>query len=35
MFVAKFQNAAVAFVGAILVAAIFVGAAVGPVASLA
>lgn len=35
MFATKFQNAAVAFVGAILVATVFIGAAVGPVVSLA
>lgn len=35
MFIAKFQSAAVAFVGAVIVAAVFVGATVGPVVSLA
>lgn len=35
MSIAKFQNAAVALIGAVIVAAIFVGAAVEPVVSLA
>lgn len=35
MSIAKFQNAAVALVGALIVASIFVGAAVEPVMSLA
>lgn len=35
MFIAKFQSAAIAFVGAIIVATVFVGAAVGPVSTLA
>lgn len=35
MFIAKVQSTAIAFVGAVIVAAVFVGAAVGPVASLA
>ena len=35
MSVAKFQNAAVALVGAILVASLFVGAAIEPVLSIA
>jgi hypothetical protein len=35
MSIAKFQNAAIALVGAVIVAAIFVGAALEPVVSLA
>lgn len=35
MFIAKVQSAAVAFIGAVIVATIFVSAAVGPVAPLA
>ena len=35
MFIAKVQSAAVAFVGAVIVATLFVGATVGPVVSLA
>ncbi len=35
MSIAKFQNTAVALVGALIVAALFVGAAVEPVVTLA
>lgn len=35
MSIAKFQNAAVAFAGALIVAALFVGAAIEPVITLA
>ncbi len=35
MFIAKIQSAAIALVGAVIVATVFVGATVGPVTSLA
>lgn len=35
MFIAKVQSAAIAFIGAVIVATVFVGATVGPVTSFA
>lgn len=35
MFIAKVQSAVVAFIGAVIITAVFVGATVGPVVSLA